>query len=154
MLLRKFRNDDLNIMIATDVASRGLDIKDLDLIINFDVPQNGEDYMHRIGRTGRMHETGLALTLVNSQEWNKMISIENFLQIECTERKINSLVAKYTGPENRKSSGKSYGKKKNLKQKNKPHKKEKSTLKVRARNKKNIGKRRIPMTKNPSIPDS
>ncbi|MBL4712044.1 MAG: DEAD/DEAH box helicase [Gammaproteobacteria bacterium] len=154
MLLRKFRNDDLNVMIATDVASRGLDIKDLDLIINFDVPQNGEDYMHRIGRTGRMHETGLALTLVNAQEWNKMISIENFLQIECTERKIKSLVAKYTGPENRKSSGKAYGKKKDTKQKNKNKKKEINKIKVRARDKKNVGKRRAPTEKKISIPDS
>ena len=61
-LLRKFRIGDINIIIATDVASRGLDITDLDLIINFDVPRNGEDYMHRIGRTGRMFETGRSVT--------------------------------------------------------------------------------------------
>lgn len=139
--LRKFRIGDINIIIATDVASRGLDIPDLDLILNFDVPRNGEDYMHRIGRTGRMNETGMSITLVNSHEWNKMISIENFLQIECIEHKIKPLIGKYTGPEHRKKSGKSYGvKRKKAKQVKKTRKKEK----VRSREKKNIGKRRAP----------
>lgn len=137
-LLRKFRLGDINIIIATDVASRGLDITDLDLIINFDVPRNGEDYMHRIGRTGRMFETGRSITLVDSQEWNKMISIENFLDIKCTILKIKSHVAKFTGPGNQKSSGKSYGKKRTKSEPDKVKKK----VKVRARDKKNIGKRR------------
>jgi superfamily II DNA/RNA helicase len=139
-LLRKFRLGDIKIIIATDVASRGLDITELDLIMNFDVPRNGEDYMHRIGRTGRMFETGRSITLVDSQEWNRMISIENFLEIECVEHKIKSLVAKFTGPENRKSSGKSYGKKR----KPAPAKKTKTKIKTRTRDRKNIGKRRKP----------
>lgn len=143
-LLRKFRNNDINIIIATDVVSRGLDITELDLIINFDVPRNGEDYMHRIGRTGRMFETGLAITLVDSQEWNRMISIENFLNIECAEFKIKGLAAKFTGPANRKSSGKAYGsKKKKLSSLKKVRKKAKNRL----RDRKNIGKRRKPSEK-------
>lgn len=140
-MLRKFRNNDIDIIVATDVASRGLDINDLDLIINFDVPRNGEDYMHRIGRTGRMFKTGSAITLVSSQEWNKMIGIENFLQVECTEFKIKSLAAKFKGPDNKKNSGKSYGKKR---KKSQTVKKEKSKIKKRLRDKKNIGKRRAP----------
>jgi len=138
-LLRKFRNNDINIIIATDVASRGLDITGLDLIINFDVPRNGEDYMHRIGRTGRMFETGSAITLVDSQEWNRMISIENFLDVKCDERKIKSLEGKYTGPENRKSSGKAYGVKR---KKTARPKKIRKKVKTRTRDRKNIGKRR------------
>jgi ATP-dependent RNA helicase SrmB len=145
--LRKFRNGDVKIIIATDVASRGLDIPDLDLIINFDVPRNGEDYMHRIGRTGRMYETGAAITLVNSQEWNKMISIENFLKIECPIRKIKTLAAKYTGPDHKKTSGKSYGAKR---KKVEPVKQARKKEKVRTRVKKNIGKRRTPSDNNPS----
>lgn len=137
-LLRNFRKDELNILIATDVASRGLDIPELDLIINFDVPKNGEDYMHRIGRTGRMNELGASITLVSAFEWNKMISIENFLNIECIERKLPSLSAKFTGPENRKSSGKSFGKKRKKSKKIKV----KSKVKNRLRDKKNVGKRR------------
>jgi superfamily II DNA/RNA helicase len=146
-LLRNFRKDDLNVLIATDVASRGLDIPDLDLIINFDVPRNGEDYMHRIGRTGRMFESGQAITLVNANEWNNMISIENFLKISCTERKIKPLAAKFTGPENRKSSGKSYGSKR---KKTTKVKKEKTKIKSRVRDRKNIGKRRKPSEKKPA----
>lgn len=140
-LLRSFRKEELDVLVATDVASRGLDIPDLDLIINFDVPKNGEDYMHRIGRTGRMHETGTAITLVNANEWNKMISIENFLKFECVEAKIGSLAAKFTGPENKKSSGKAYGKKR---KKIKKVKEIKTKTKNRVRDKKNIGKRRKP----------
>ncbi len=140
-ILRTFRNNDIDIIVATDVASRGLDINDLDLIINFDVPRNGEDYMHRIGRTGRMFDTGSSITLVSSMEWNKMIGIENFLQVECTELKIKSLAGKFKGPENKKTSGKAYGtKRKNVK----PVKKEKAKIKKRLRDKKNIGKRRKP----------
>ncbi len=138
-MLSKFRNNDINIIVATDVASRGLDINELDLIINFDVPHNGEDYMHRIGRTGRMFETGTSITLVSSQEWNRMIGIENFLQVKCTEFKVKALAAKFKGPENVKTSGKAYGKKR---KKQKPEKKEKVKTKNRLRDKKNIGKRR------------
>lgn len=143
-MLRKFRINEIDIIVATDVAARGLDITELDLIINFDVPRNGEDYMHRIGRTGRMFETGTAINLVDSHEWNKMISIENFLDFKCIERKIKSLVGKYTGPESRKSSGKAYGVKRNKKPVVKQTKKK---VKVRGRVKKNIGKRRKPSEK-------
>ena len=146
-MLRKFRNNDIIIIVATDVASRGLDINDLDLIVNFNVPRNAEDYMHRIGRTGRMFDTGSSITLVNSQEWNKMIGIENFLQVECTELKIKSIAAKFKGPENKKTSGKAYGTKR---KKMKPAKKEKSKTKNRLRDKKNIGKRRKPSEKDRS----
>ncbi len=145
-LLRNFRNDDLNVLVATDVAARGLDIPDLDLIINFDVPRNGEDYMHRIGRTGRMFGSGQAITLVNANEWNNMISIENFLKIECSERKIKPLAAKFKGPENRKTSGKSYG---NKRKKINKVKKDKAKIKTRVRDRKNIGKRRKPSEKKP-----
>jgi ATP-dependent RNA helicase SrmB len=140
-LLRQFRNDELKIIISTDVASRGLDITDLDLIINFDVPRNGEDYMHRIGRTGRMFETGVAITLVDAQEWNRMISIENFLDVKCEQRSIKSLPGKYRGPENRKSSGKAYGARR---RKAASPKKARNKSKLRARDRKNIGKRRKP----------
>ncbi len=146
-LLRRFRGGEVKVLVATDVASRGLDIPELDLIINFDVPRNGEDYMHRIGRTGRMSGEGLAYTLVNANEWNKMVSIENFLKTDCAEHKISSLAAKFKGPENRKSSGKAYGKKrKKVKEKIRSVKKTKNRL----RDRKNIGKRRKPSEKQDS----
>jgi superfamily II DNA/RNA helicase len=141
-LLRKFRNDDIDIIVATDVASRGLDIKGLDLIINFDVPADGEDYMHRIGRTGRMFDTGVSITMVDPQTWNRMISIENFLGVSCERREINGLTGKYNGPDNMKSSGKAYG----IKRKKPARKKSAKKNKNRARDRKNIGKRRKPTT--------
>lgn len=139
--LRKFRLGNINVIIATDVASRGLDMPDVDLVINFDVPHSGEDYMHRVGRTGRMHETGTAITLVTAQEWNKMIGIENFLQFKCDERTIKAVGGKYTGPENRKTSGKAFGSKRK-KEKTPAKTPIKKKEKMRARDKKNIGKRR------------
>lgn len=144
--LRKFRLGEVGVIIATDVASRGLDIPELDLIINFDIPKNGDDYMHRTGRTGRMFETGTAINLVSARDWNKMISIENYLLFECEEYKIPSLTGKYTGPEKRKSSGKAHGvKRKKVKQVKKTDEKKKE--KTRLRDKKNIGKRRQPSEK-------
>ena len=88
-----------------------------------------------------MHETGDAITLVNANDWNRMISIENYLGIESTEIRIDSLAAKYTGPEQRKSSGKSYGVKR---KKVKTVKKKAKKAKNRLRDRKNIGKRRKP----------
>jgi superfamily II DNA/RNA helicase len=61
-----FKNDDINILIATDVAARGLDIKDITHVINYTVPQTYTDYIHRIGRTGRGNAKGAALTFVEA----------------------------------------------------------------------------------------
>jgi len=62
--LAEFKNNRVKVLLATDVASRGLDIDDVTHVINFDLPESYEDYIHRIGRTGRAHKTGIALTLV------------------------------------------------------------------------------------------
>jgi superfamily II DNA/RNA helicase len=142
-ILRDFRNNKINVIIATDVVSRGLDINGLDLIINYDVPRDGEDYMHRIGRTGRMFDTGLAITFVDSPGWNRMISIENFLGIKLASYAVEDLPAHYTGPLHRKSSGKAYGTKRKQHDRKKTEHKRKKT-KERIRNRKNIGKRRKP----------
>lgn len=57
-----------NILIATDVASRGLDVRDISIVINYDLPTNIEDYVHRIGRTGRAGDKGASYSFLNSQE--------------------------------------------------------------------------------------
>ena len=62
--IRMFKDDVVNVMIATDVAARGLDIHDVTHVINYDPPATYEDYIHRIGRTGRANKTGTALTFV------------------------------------------------------------------------------------------
>ena len=78
-VLQDFRNRKLNILVATDILSRGIDIEDIDLVINYDVPNDGEDYVHRIGRTARAASTGTAFTLVGEREQNKMAAIETLL---------------------------------------------------------------------------
>ena len=67
-VMNKFRNGNISILVATDVAARGLDIDGVDVVINYDVPQNNDDYIHRIGRTARAGKTGFAFTLVSKDE--------------------------------------------------------------------------------------
>lgn len=64
-------------MIATEVAARGLDIPDIDLVINYDVPQNAKDYVHRVGRTARSGKTGFALTIVTQYDVEQYLKIES-----------------------------------------------------------------------------
>ena len=77
--LQDFRNQKTNILVATDILSRGIDIDDIDLVINYDVPNDGEDYIHRIGRTARAATTGTAFTLVGEKEQSKFANIEELL---------------------------------------------------------------------------
>lgn len=63
--LRKFKNGEIKILVATDVAARGIDVDDITHVINYDVPQTYDDYTHRIGRTGRGDKTGIAITFVS-----------------------------------------------------------------------------------------
>lgn len=78
-VLNKFRSRAISILVATDILSRGIDIEDIDLIINFDVPNDGEDYIHRIGRTARAQSDGVALTLIGEDEQRKFAAIEELL---------------------------------------------------------------------------
>jgi ATP-dependent RNA helicase RhlE len=78
-VLSKFRSRQTRVLVATDVLSRGIDIKDINLIINYDVPGDAEDYVHRVGRTARADTTGVALTLVNSEDMYKLHRIEELI---------------------------------------------------------------------------
>ena len=77
--LTAFRNGVFDVLVATDVAARGLDIDDIDLVVNFDVPMHAEEYVHRIGRTGRAHREGKALTLVCEFDGARAAQIEEML---------------------------------------------------------------------------
>ncbi|HKJ43057.1 MAG TPA: DEAD/DEAH box helicase [Sunxiuqinia sp.] len=81
-ILRKFRARQISILVATDVLSRGIDIKDINLIINYDVPGDAEDYVHRVGRTARANTTGIALTLINEDDMYKFQQIEDLIESE------------------------------------------------------------------------
>ena len=111
-IMSRMQQGHISVLVATDVASRGLDVKNIDLVINFDLPRSGDDYVHRIGRTGRAGEQGLAVSLVDHSEWNLKASIERYLRIELEVRKVKALLGKYKGPKKLKSNGKPAGKKK------------------------------------------
>lgn len=81
-VLSSFRSKNTRILVATDVLSRGIDIKDINLVINFDVPHDAEDYVHRIGRTARANTKGEAITLVNPKDMQRMHRIEKLIERE------------------------------------------------------------------------
>ncbi len=76
--MAKFKKSEFDILVATDVAGRGIDVEDLDLVINFDLPYDPEDYVHRIGRTGRAGRKGVALTLISGREVYRLQNVERF----------------------------------------------------------------------------
>ena len=78
--LDAFKNGEVDVMVATDVAARGLDIADLPIVFNYDVPFNAEDYVHRIGRTGRAGASGLAVTLVSRDDSRLVADIEKLIK--------------------------------------------------------------------------
>lgn len=81
-IMYKFKNGYINILVATDIVARGIDIDDIRLVINFDVPHDCEDYVHRIGRTARANHDGCAITFVNEKEQEKFHAIEKFVGTE------------------------------------------------------------------------
>ncbi len=78
--LEAFKSGEVDLLVCTDVAARGLDIKDVPAVFNFDVPFNAEDYVHRIGRTGRAGASGLAVTLVSGSDARLVADIEKLLK--------------------------------------------------------------------------
>lgn len=81
-ILREFKSRQLPIIVGTDILSRGIDVEGISLVINFDVPPDSEDYVHRIGRTARADRTGTAVTFVNERDQRRFADIEAFLEKE------------------------------------------------------------------------
>ena len=75
----RFKKDEINILVASDVAARGLDVKGVSHVINFDVPWQPDDYIHRIGRTGRAGMTGIAITLATREDGEAVDRIEKLI---------------------------------------------------------------------------
>ncbi|MCI2115628.1 MAG: DEAD/DEAH box helicase [Acidaminococcus sp.] len=88
-VMKKFRHNEVDILVATDVAARGLDIDNITHVVNFDVPQDPESYVHRIGRTGRAGNTGVSLTFITPRE---------FRQLKLIERTIKTKIIRGTLP--------------------------------------------------------
>lgn len=79
-IMHEFKNNRVNILVATDIVSRGIDIDDISVVLNYDVPHDVEDYVHRIGRTARASAKGMSITFVSEDEQYKFKQIENFLE--------------------------------------------------------------------------
>jgi ATP-dependent RNA helicase RhlE len=84
-----FKSGKFEVLVATDIAARGLDIAGVSHVINYDVPENPEDYVHRIGRTGRAQNTGDAFTLVTEEDVRDARSIERFIGSAIERKKID-----------------------------------------------------------------
>ncbi|WP_263145342.1 DEAD/DEAH box helicase [Pseudomonas alcaligenes] len=112
LAIDRLKQGAVKILVATDVAARGLDVEGLDLVINFDMPRSGDEYVHRVGRTGRAGTQGLAISLICHNDWNLMSSIERYLKQRFERRVIKDLKGSYSGPKKVKASGKAVGVKK------------------------------------------
>jgi len=94
--LEGFREGRFEVLVATDIAARGLDIADVSHVINYDVPQHPEDYIHRIGRTGRAEATGDAFTIMVAEDSPHVASIERFISKKIERIKLDGFNYKYT----------------------------------------------------------
>lgn len=135
-VMQSLREGKRNILVATDVAARGLDVEGMDLVINYDLARKGDEYVHRIGRTGRAGKEGLAISLISPHEWNLKAAIERYLNVQMDERTIAELKGSYRGPKKVKASGKAAGTKKK-----KPKDGKKAVAKKTTGDKKKLGPR-------------
>jgi ATP-dependent RNA helicase RhlE len=94
--LEGFKSGKYEVMVATDIASRGLDIAGVSHVINYDVPEHPEDYVHRIGRTGRAQNVGDAFTLMNGEELSALQAIEHFIGQKIPRLKLENFSYLYT----------------------------------------------------------
>ncbi|MFA5341091.1 MAG: DEAD/DEAH box helicase [Clostridia bacterium] len=90
--IRAFKDEKLNVLVATDVAARGLDITDVDAVINFDLPDDKEQYVHRIGRTGRAMKNGIAVSLLTPFDMVKLDEIKKYYKAEIEEVKNDDIL--------------------------------------------------------------
>ncbi len=89
-VMGKFRSGLVNILVATDVAARGIDVNDVDAVFNFDLPLDPEYYVHRIGRTGRAGKSGKSFTFISSRERSKLRDVERFTKVNIIRREVPS----------------------------------------------------------------
>lgn len=121
-VLSAFTSGRIPLLVATDILSRGIDIDTIDLVINYDVPADGEDYVHRIGRTARAEADGLAFTLVGEKEQNKFAAIERLIEKEVEKALIPQELGKTPAYNPRQRSDRNRPKKGNYRYSNRPQK--------------------------------
>ncbi|MEI8360856.1 MAG: DEAD/DEAH box helicase [bacterium] len=89
--LQGFKDGKFRVLIATDIAARGIDVKGIELVVNYDLPDSPEDYVHRIGRTGRAGQTGRAISFAISTQWKEIKNIERLIKMELPKTKFAEL---------------------------------------------------------------
>ena len=92
-VMKAFRAEEINLLVATDVVGRGIDVTSISHIINYDIPQSSDDYVHRVGRTGRMGREGVAYTFVTREEGDELTRIEMLINKVLIEDKIEGFEA-------------------------------------------------------------
>jgi superfamily II DNA/RNA helicase len=96
-IMDQFSRGQQQILITTDVASRGLDLVNVSLVVNFDMPKFAEEYVHRIGRTGRAGAKGIAVSLVGPKDWQSFLQVQSFLRKNFEFTAVDGLPAKFSG---------------------------------------------------------
>ncbi|WP_278183081.1 ATP-dependent RNA helicase SrmB [Vibrio misgurnus] len=96
--ISRFRDGSINILLATDVAARGIDVPDISHVINFDLPRSADVYLHRIGRTARAGKKGIAISLVEAHDQPMMARVERYIKEEVKERFVDGLRPKHKKP--------------------------------------------------------
>ncbi|STO31069.1 DEAD-box ATP-dependent RNA helicase CshA [Fusobacterium necrogenes] len=86
--LKRFKSKKINVLVATDVAARGIDVNDLSHVINYSIPQEAESYVHRIGRTGRAGKEGTAITFITPQEYRRLLQIQRIVKTEIRKERV------------------------------------------------------------------
>ncbi|BAE75070.1 ATP-dependent RNA helicase SrmB [Sodalis glossinidius str. 'morsitans'] len=147
--IKRISDGRMNVLVATDVAARGLDIEDISHVINFDLPATADVYLHRIGRTARAGRKGCAISLVETHDHLLLGKISRYLNEPLKARTIDELRPTTRAPAE-KMSGKPSKKVLAKRKEKKEQARTKDKTKVRLRDKKNIGKRRMPKV----VPDA
>ena len=92
-VMKGFRNNKFDVLVATDLASRGIDVADISHIINYDIPEDPEAYVHRIGRTARMGAKGKAFTFVTSEQGDELTKVESLINMVVPQATVEGFVA-------------------------------------------------------------
>ncbi|MCE9966569.1 ATP-dependent RNA helicase SrmB, partial [Lelliottia amnigena] len=141
--IKRLTEGRVNVLVATDVAARGIDIPEVSHVINFDMPRSGDTYLHRIGRTGRAGLKGTAISLVEAHDYLLLQKVGRYIEEPVKARVIDEL-RPTTRPPSEKMTGKPSKKVLAKREEQKQKEKEKPRVKDRHRDAKNIGKRRKP----------
>ncbi|ACT14103.1 MULTISPECIES: ATP-dependent RNA helicase SrmB [Pectobacterium] len=144
--IKRLSDGRVNVLVATDIAARGIDINDVSHVFNFDLPRTSDTYLHRIGRTGRAGRKGCAISFVEAHDHLLLGKISRYLNEPLKPRVIDELRPTTKAP-SAKTTGKPSKKVLAMRKEKKEKEKEKVKVKVRHRDSKNIGKRRQPTQK-------